>query len=149
MRADCDQVTGRGRDATTVRGDEIWIVDSPGIRCRHRAPDAKPGVVQVPGDEYAIARMPSNDILTIPDSETIRIPTRSQISFDRPLKAQPSRMSCGVLEAVLDNHALQVIRTELKPIDFQVVQDLAILEPVSIGISDHLRAFSQQNFLLG
>ena len=49
----------------------------------------------------------------------------------------------------MTDHARAVIRTELKTIDIQVVQDPAIPEPVSIRISDHLRAFCEQNFLIG
>ena len=93
------------------------MLDSPRIRGRHRTPDAKPGVIVVPGDEDAIVRTPLDDILTIPDSETIRIPSGAQIGLDGPLKAQPSRTIRRVLETVLDDQAGLAIRTELKAID--------------------------------
>jgi len=86
MCADCDGVVGRGRDATAVRADRMWMLDSPRTRGRQGTPDAKPIVIHVLGDEDAIVRTPIDDILTIQDSETIRIPSRAQISFDEPLK---------------------------------------------------------------
>ena len=91
MCADCDCVVGCGRDPTAVRADRIWMLNWPRTRGRQRTPDAKPIVIHVLGDEDAIVRTPIDDILTIPDSETIRIPSGAQISFDGPLKAQPSR----------------------------------------------------------
>ena len=92
---------------------------------------------------------PVDDILTIPDSETIRIPSGAQIGLDGPLKAQPSRTIRRVPETVLDDQAGLAIRTELKAIDLHIVQHPAIAEPVAIRISDHLRAFREQNLLFG
>src|SRR5258705_11186161 len=100
MCADCDGVFGCGRDSTALRADRIWMLNGLRIRGRQRTPDAKPIVIHVPGDEDTIVRTPIDDILSIPDSETIRIPSSAQISLDGPLKAQPSRTILRVLETL-------------------------------------------------
>jgi hypothetical protein len=69
MRADCDSVVGCGRDPTPVRANRMWMLNRPHPRVRQRTPDAKPIVIQVPGDEDAIVRTPVDDILTVSDSE--------------------------------------------------------------------------------
>src|SRR5687768_6594220 len=110
MSGDRDRVTGRGRDATSVRGDLLWMLDWPRIRGRpfdiaqdrRGAPDAKPRIVDVPGAKDAIVRTPVDGILTIPDAEPIRIPSRAQVSFDGPLNSQPSHTIRRILEAVLN-----------------------------------------------
>ena len=47
----------------------------------------------------------STTILTIPDPETIRIPSGAQIGLDGPLKTQCPRAIRRVLETVLDDEA--------------------------------------------
>ena len=88
MCTDGDRVTGCGRDAAALRVEWMWLLDSPRIRGRDRAPDAKPGIIRILGDEDAIVRTPVDGILPIPDAETIGIPSGAQISLDLPLNAQ-------------------------------------------------------------
>src|SRR5258706_14853697 len=139
----------RGRDAAAFGEDRMSMLDSSWIPGRRCTPDVKPTVINVPGDEGAFARTPIDNVLTVPDSETFRVPSGAQVSLDGPFKAQPSRTIRRVLKTVLYDQALLVIRAELKTVDIQVVQHPAIDEPVAIRICDHLHAFRKQDFPIG
>ncbi len=149
MRADRDVMTGAGRDAASIRGDRSGALDSTHICARRRAPDAVPGVVDVPGDEHASAWAPIDDVPAIANSEPIRIPSRAQIGLDEPLKAQPSRAIRRVPESILDDDARLAIRTELKTIDLDVFQHLAIGKSIGMRVRDHFRAFRERDFPAG
>ena len=65
MRADGDRVNGRGRDAVpavAIGSNARFAAHLP----EAPRPNAKPGVVGIPGDQNSVVLRPINEVLSVP-----------------------------------------------------------------------------------